>query len=387
MNTLNPKSDAFLAPWARSKEPGYKLGGNKFDLTRWDDAYFKRLKDFVAEASKRDIVVELTFFCTFFYNVEQEAWAVSPMNANNNINGIGNVPASKAYDLSNEGLTRVQKELIRKLMTELQHADNLYFEIINEGYHWLGPVPPDWQTEMLHTADQVRSELGSHQLLAVNIAQGRKSIKDLDPAVSILNFHYASPPYAVEDNMELSRPIAFDEDGFDAPARDWTYRENAWEFLMAGGAIYDNLDYSFAVGYENGTAVQEKAPGWGNATFRKQLRIMKEFIEGFDFPAMMPSTKVLAGGVAKTAEVTQEGTARGLALENPGKEYAVYITQQPVSKKIYLDVKPGIYSVLWLDPATGVYSSGGTVERSVDFLEIALPQYKEDIALALRRIY
>jgi hypothetical protein len=46
-NTLAPAPGRFLAPWARSGTPGYHNGGNKFDLDRWDDAYFARLKDFV----------------------------------------------------------------------------------------------------------------------------------------------------------------------------------------------------------------------------------------------------------------------------------------------------------------------------------------------------
>ncbi|HVY68970.1 MAG TPA: hypothetical protein VHH73_03535, partial [Verrucomicrobiae bacterium] len=56
-NTLAPLSGRFLCPWARSEQPGYANGGNKFDLARWDNAYFKRLKDFVSQAGKRGVVV------------------------------------------------------------------------------------------------------------------------------------------------------------------------------------------------------------------------------------------------------------------------------------------------------------------------------------------
>src|ERR1041384_2548892 len=65
-NTLAPLSGRFVCPWARSGEPGYSNGGNKFDLNQWDPAYFKRLKDFVAQAGKRGIVVELNLFCPFY---------------------------------------------------------------------------------------------------------------------------------------------------------------------------------------------------------------------------------------------------------------------------------------------------------------------------------
>ena len=41
-NTLGPKPDRLVVPWARSGTPGYRLGGNRFDLERWDPAYFQR---------------------------------------------------------------------------------------------------------------------------------------------------------------------------------------------------------------------------------------------------------------------------------------------------------------------------------------------------------
>src|SRR5690349_5820886 len=39
-NPLGPKPQSLLVPWARSKQPGYLFGGNKFDLDKWDAEYF-----------------------------------------------------------------------------------------------------------------------------------------------------------------------------------------------------------------------------------------------------------------------------------------------------------------------------------------------------------
>ena len=47
-NTLAPSAGRFICPWARSDQSGYAGSGNKFDLTKWDDAYFERLRNFVA---------------------------------------------------------------------------------------------------------------------------------------------------------------------------------------------------------------------------------------------------------------------------------------------------------------------------------------------------
>src|SRR5262245_40959310 len=35
-NTLSPAPGRIICPWARSEQPGYANGGNKFDLTKWD---------------------------------------------------------------------------------------------------------------------------------------------------------------------------------------------------------------------------------------------------------------------------------------------------------------------------------------------------------------
>ena len=126
-NTLAPRPGRFLAPWPRSSQPGHPDGGNKFDLSRWDDAYFARLKDFLASAAARNVVVELSLFCPMYEEVQ---WSLSPMNAANNVNGVGAVGRNDVYTLDKDRtLLAVQEALTRKLVTELNAFDNLFFEI------------------------------------------------------------------------------------------------------------------------------------------------------------------------------------------------------------------------------------------------------------------
>jgi len=73
-NSMAPPPERFIAPWARSSEPGYANGGNKFDLSRWDENYFKRLRDFVKQAGRRGVVVEMNLFCPFY---EESQWKLS----------------------------------------------------------------------------------------------------------------------------------------------------------------------------------------------------------------------------------------------------------------------------------------------------------------------
>jgi hypothetical protein len=84
-NTLGPKPGSLVVPWARSDTPGYRLGGNKFDLDRWDTAYFARFKDFLAQAARRNIFVEICFFNSQY----EDTWPLSPLFADNNVQAAG----------------------------------------------------------------------------------------------------------------------------------------------------------------------------------------------------------------------------------------------------------------------------------------------------------
>jgi hypothetical protein len=135
-NTLAPGPGRLIAPWVRSDTPGYANGGNKFDLTRWDDAYFRRLKDLVAQAARRGIVIEFTFFCPFY---KDEMWQRSPMHADNNINALGATSREFVYTLDDHGgLLSVQEAMVRKIVSELHDADNVLWEICNEPYTGIG---------------------------------------------------------------------------------------------------------------------------------------------------------------------------------------------------------------------------------------------------------
>jgi len=116
-NTLAPAKDQLICPWARSKTPGYANGGNKFDLTKWNSAYFKRLRNFVNEAGKRGVVVELVLFCPFY---KDDMWKLSPMNAANNINDIGKMERTEVYTLSHPRLLAVQDKMVRRIVKELR---------------------------------------------------------------------------------------------------------------------------------------------------------------------------------------------------------------------------------------------------------------------------
>ena len=368
-NTLAPAKDKLICPWARSDVPGYANGGNKFDLTKWDNAYFERLRDFVGEASKRGVVVEFVLFCPFY---EDSMWKLSPMNAANNMNGIGKMKREEVYTLKYPDLQAVQDAMVRKIVQELKDFDNVYYEICNEPY--FGGVTLEWQGHIAETIVKTEAELKTKHLIAQNIANKGQKITNPNPNVSIFNFHYAKPPDTVADNYGLNRVISDDETGF-AGSEPKAYRLEAWDFIIAGGGAYDNLDYSFTAGYEDGVA-DINAPGGGGSVFRKQMEILKDFINSFDFIKMRPDNSVIKGGVP------QKAIAR--AMVEAGRAYAIYINGGSEAT-LTVELPAGNYKAQWINTKTGKIDKEETFEHTGGNRTLVSPQYADDIALRIRK--
>ena len=368
-NTLAPLPNRYISPWARSATPGYFDGGNRFDLSKWDEAYFARLKDFLAQASKRGIVVELSLFCPLY---DDGLWKACPMNAANNVNGVGDLKKDDVHTLKNGRLLEFQAAVAKKLVTEVNAFDNVYFEICNEPY--FGGVTLEWQKRIADAILEAEAALPRKHLIAQNIANGSCRIQEPNPAVSIFNFHYCSPPDAVAMNYGLKRVIADDETGFKGSA-DVPYRPDAWDFLLAGGAVYSNLDYSFTRDNFDGTA-EPKAPGGGGRNLRKQLAILKAFVEGFDFIRMAPDNSVIKGGVPDKA------TAR--ALVEPGKQYAVFV-RGAAKVDLVLDLPAGSYRAEWLSTLTGAVEKAEKFDHGGGPKTLSSPPCKDEIALRVVR--
>jgi hypothetical protein len=384
-NTLAPTAGRFIGPWARSEQPGAADGGNKHDFTRWNDAYFTRFRDFVAQASKRGIVIEVNLFCPFY---AKEQWHLSPFNAANNVNGLGGIQSTNVYTLDKHGgLLAVQEHLVRKVIEELRGFDNVYYEICNEPY--FGGITLEWQR---HIADVIVDAQKNHpnpKLIAQNIANKTAKVRDPHPSVSILNFHYTYPPTAVADNFALNRVIGENETGFRG-TRDEVYRIEAWDFILAGGGLFNNLDYSFTVGHEDGTfQYPPSQPGSGGVAYRRQLRVLLDFINSFNFVRMKPSDEIVRSGRTKDVSIR--------VLAEPGKQYAVYVHNSPTTSwkdknklntgdfqaDFALEVPPATYRAEWIEPTTSKVLLSETKKHTVGALALASPRYTQDVALRL----
>ncbi len=375
-NTLAPVPERFISPWMRSDKPGALDGGNRFDLTRWNPAYFTRLHDFLGEASRRNIIAEINLFCTYYKDAQ---WKASPLNAANNVNGIGNVPRSEALAMTHPDLLRAEDALVRKIVTEVNSFDNLYFEICNEPY-W-GKVTPDWQRHISTVITDTERHLPQRHLISQNIANDGKKIEHADPNVSIFNFHYAQPALSIAPNYELNRPIGDNETGFNGQA-DSTYRMQGWAFLAAGGALYNNLDYSFTAGHESGEyRYSKETPGGGSTELRKQLGILARFFESLNLQALRPAGELVRQEPSDSAKLS--------ALAAPGDTYMAYLYRSRGGKlavsNLLVSLPAGHYRALWIEPKTGSVLNTFEFDEGSGERSFSSPAYSEDVLLKVIR--
>jgi hypothetical protein len=388
-NTLAPAPERFLAPWARSGTAGYKYGGNKFDLTQWSPEYLERLKAYVGEAAQRGIIVEVTLFSSTY---NEKMWQASAFHPENNINGTEAIDWKNLCTEANGSILPWQEKLVRKLVRELNGFDNVIFEVQNEPWSdqtvvadvvhpyikepdtkkWPNSVDVSseaslrWQTRVAGWITDEEARLPQRHLIAWNICNYGYPVKTVLPGANILNFHYAKPEAALW-NYGLDQPIAYDESGF-IGTTDATYRKEAWRFLLAGGGSFNNLDYSFSVGKEDGSDVQAQSPGGGSPALRRQLKILAEFLGGLPLLEMRPDRNV----------VKRCAGCKTQALSAKGKAYAIHVTGESPAE-LWLELPAGTYTAEWLDTKTGAVVKQDPVREG----KLTSPAFEDDIALRI----
>jgi hypothetical protein len=189
----------------------------------------------------------------------------------------------------------------------------------------------------------------------------------------------------VTANYRLKKPLADDETGFKG-TREKPYRQEAWDFMIAGGAAISNLDYSFSFKHPAGTAKVTTSPGGGGPQMRRQLAILKRFLEGFEFVKMRPDNSIIRhkefvpARVAEGAKPEPAPTVR--ALVETGRQYALYL-RGGVGARLTLALPPGYYRVEWVNTQTGRVEKEGNLTLGAGDVTLDSPAYAEDLALRL----
>ncbi|MCO8121661.1 hypothetical protein NHH03_07935 [Stieleria sp. TO1_6] len=383
-NTLAPQDNDYVCPWKRSDKT-HADGSPIFDLDHWDDAYFQRLDALMKAASRRGIVVEMCLFSPMY---KPALWDVNPMNIRNNVNEVGDCGSQQVYTTENPDLLRVQSALAEKMVDVLMPYDNVYLEICNEPY--FGGVTDAWQRHIIDAVVAKQEQVGSKHLISINVANKTKRIENPHPAVSIFNFHYCYPPVVVEENSHVHGVIGENETGFRG-SESFLYRTEGWDFLVAGGAIFNNLDYSFSAQHPDGTLTGYSSPGGGSRQLRRQLGVLKSTFDRLPIPDLEPQAKRFAK-VPDGYSVSAIGQPKNVYLvyvhvDLPGRlkdQPAEQFTQANNDVQLILELPEGRYGVKQIDPSTGRRTDQTSIEAgSGKSVEITLQAFTTDTALLI----
>jgi hypothetical protein len=141
------------SPYQRTG-PGVALDGQpKFDVTRFNQSYFDRLRARVRLAQERGIYVSIMLFQGWSIeskNANLDPWSGHPFNKANNRNGVdgdenSNNQGEEIHTLRIPTIVALQETYVRKIIDSVNDFDNVLYEIANES-----PLTTrEWQSHMV----------------------------------------------------------------------------------------------------------------------------------------------------------------------------------------------------------------------------------------------
>lgn len=141
-------------PWYSSPHPWQRTGpGNasdglpKFDLTKFNQAFFDRLRDRVLKANARGIYVAVTLFDGYQIQFDRRPDDGYPLTGTNNINGVNDGGGTNSHNLASipANVLAAEEDYVRKVIDTVGDLPNVCFEISNES----GGYSTAWQQHMI----------------------------------------------------------------------------------------------------------------------------------------------------------------------------------------------------------------------------------------------
>jgi CubicO group peptidase (beta-lactamase class C family) len=336
-------------PWARTG-PGMALDGKpKFNLKKFNPAYFERLRRRVWAARDRGIYVSVMLFEGWAMQFSAGAWEGHPFGQQNNINDIDgdqnkDGKGLEFHTLANPAVTALQEAYVRKVIDTVNDFDNVLYEISNENH----PPSTEWQYHIIrYIKNYEKTKPKQHPAgMTFQYRGGKNEVLFDSPA------DWISPNR--EGGYRDNPPAA---DGRKVVLNDtdhlWGIGGNqAWvwkSFLRGHNPIFmDPYD---------GVVLGEKFdPKWD--PIRRSMGYTRMYAERMNLAAMRPHDDL---------------ASTKYCLAKPGVEYLVYKPATDESRpsetgrdeaSITVKLEAGEYEYEWFDPGRGKVVSKGTIRAN-----------------------
>ncbi len=425
-STCKPESPDYISPFRRTG-PGRALDKElKYDLDQPNPEFFERLHRFLSLASGYGIIVEVVLLSNTY---AEPIWALNPLNAANNLNGLDEIHWPDYMSQRDEKLFARQAAHVRKIVTEVNRYDNVIFEICNEpGGRFDGSADNPsldevnaWLDALIGIVRETESALPHQHLIAGQEAFSYQPWEQPSDrsfttmGYDVVNMHplpntvYNGLSYPLGEFMSkelmlrpmrdfglatcaASKPLNQDEDNVASQYKDfdgWTiHRKRAWMTVLTGNH-YDYIDFSIIPGQEIGTPESQRG-------IRSWMSYLSSFIHSFNLVKARPLSDVVKAQPEHTLEI---------AFGIPGKDVAIYLADEreliaardlpggaegtadagsAISGTIRLDLPDGRYWLATYDPQTGLSSPGIALQGGAS-IEIAVPTFQHDIAVRITK--
>jgi hypothetical protein len=356
------------APMAYERTgPGPALDGKpKFDLTRFNQTYFDRLRRRVEMAGERGIYVSVMFFQGF--SVEQKgtrgvdpnkgnAWDGHPYNRRNNINGIdgdlnGDGEGQETHTLANPAVTRLQEGYVRKVIDTLNDLDNVLWEISNESH--TGSI--EWHYHLIRFIHDYEATKPKQHPVGMTSSPINNPELFASPAdwISPRGGEYLNDP----PDTAGAKVIIVDNDHI----RPWDSDPAwVWKNLMRGN------HFILMDAYMDFRMHSPAAPDPKHDPTRRAMGLARRLSERIELAALTPQPEL---------------ASTGYCLAQRGKEYVVYQPEGGAAFDVKIDA--GAYEIEWIDCATGEVRETARLEQADDGTTV-LPPFREATIAHLER--
>lgn len=324
-------------PWARTGPEMALDGKPKFDLTKFDDAYFTRLRERVRAARDRGVYVSVMLFEGWGMQFVQDAWKAHPFHPANNRNGLdGDANADgkglEVHTLTVPQATATQEAYVRKVIDTVNDLDNVLYEISNENH----PSSTEWHYHFIRFIHQYeRTKPKQHPVgMTFQYQGGSNTALFNSPAEWVSPNPDAEGDYSWRDNPPPatgSKVVINDTDHLWGIGGDAVW---VWKSLTRGS------NPIFMDPYDNRVLGKDPEPRW--LGIRKALGQARRLAERVDLARLCPAPEL---------------ASTRFCLADAGRDYVIFVPGGG-EVKVELGQVKGPFRTEWIHPIEGTVTPG-----------------------------
>ena len=339
-------------PFARTGSTLAGDGKPRFDLNRFDEEFFARLRERVAAARDRGIYVSVMLFDG--WSIEDKdlrlgnGWPGHPMQRDNNVNDIDGDPnrdgeGKEVHTLAIPAVTAIQERYVRKVIDTIGDLDNVLYEVSNESHAASEP----WQYHIINVIKAHENGRFLRHPVGMTVEWPDGSNEDLFAGPA----DWISPRPAVHDVKyplpgDARKVVLYDTDhvcGVCADA-DWVWQS----FLRGVSVIFMDPYDGQAVGMGSPKNYDATEPQWGQV--RRQMGYALTLANQIDLSRAVPLPERCSSGFCLLIE---SNTSIEVLAYLPAR--SVRGIRLPVPRSLEVDVgrKTHVFTVRWLNVETG----------------------------------